>query len=318
MTEMTKSHEKVQYDLRPAKQAERRMLLDAFQLLSEVGFPIHRYQYTGMGSVHFVDFILFHKYLGIDKLLSVEADRDITKRIKFNKPFRCITTKMDLIGNLIPTLSMDRKHILWLDYDNVVTNDYLADLRLATSRLPHQSIVLITFDAEPPGPPEYGAKQWRQYFVEQAQDYLDEKTTPKDFAREKIPEVVRSIVSRAIQHGLRGRPEITFEPIFNFEYADGHRMVTLGGMLCTEDDASKLMASPVCRTIYYRPSLVGQPFSIGIPVLTRKERAYLDSYMPCADKWIPTAFELPPDTQESIRKYRDIYRFLPSYGELLV
>ena len=49
------SWRKVPYDLRPAKQAERRMLVDAFMILSQAGFPIRDYQYTGMGSVYFVD-----------------------------------------------------------------------------------------------------------------------------------------------------------------------------------------------------------------------------------------------------------------------
>jgi hypothetical protein len=225
---------------------------------------------------------------------------------------------MQLIGDVIPSLSVDRKHILWLDYDNVITSDYLADLLVATARLPHQSIVLVTFDAEPPGPPGSSAKQWRQHFLDEASDYLDERTSAKDFAREKIPDVVRSIVSRVIQRGLRGRPDIYFAPLFNFEYADGHRMVTLGGMLCTDDDLSKLKASGVTKAIYCRDSLTSKPFSIGVPVLTRKERAYLDSFMPCADGWIPREFELPPDAKRAVQQYRNIYRFLPSYAELLM
>ena len=46
---------KVQYELRSAKQVERRMLIDALQTLSASGFDISQYQYTGFGSVYFVD-----------------------------------------------------------------------------------------------------------------------------------------------------------------------------------------------------------------------------------------------------------------------
>ena len=46
----------------PAKQVERRMMIELLQLLSQVGFSINTYQYTGMGSVYYVDFVLFHKH----------------------------------------------------------------------------------------------------------------------------------------------------------------------------------------------------------------------------------------------------------------
>ena len=47
----------------------------------------------------------------------------------------------------------------------------------------------------------------------------------------------------------------------------------------------------------------------------RKERIYLDREMPCADGWTPKDFDLDP---EELRKYRDIYRFLPAFAEILV
>ena len=63
MIPSTRSYMKVRYDLRPAKQVERRMIIDALHKLARAGVDISRYQYTGMGSIHFVDFVLFHKML---------------------------------------------------------------------------------------------------------------------------------------------------------------------------------------------------------------------------------------------------------------
>ena len=37
--------------------------------------------------------------------------------------------------------------------------------------------------------------------------------------------------------------------------------------------------------------------------------------MPCADKWIPADFEL---SSENVRAYREIYRFCPTYAELML
>jgi len=54
---------------------------------------------------------------------------------------------------------------------------------------------------------------------------------------------------------------------------------------------------------------------ITVPRLTRKERAYLDREMPCPDGWSPKDFNLDPDMA---RQYREIYRFLPAFAEILL
>ena len=75
MSPESKSALSVQFDLpRPAKQVERRMLVDAFQRLQQAGFSIRDYRYVGFGSIHFVDFLIFYKLLGISDMLSVEHD----------------------------------------------------------------------------------------------------------------------------------------------------------------------------------------------------------------------------------------------------
>jgi len=130
----TESYLKVQYDLRPAKQVERRMLIDAFHMLAMANFPIRDYQYTGFGSVYFVDFILFHKLLGIKRMVSVEHSEKVENRVKFNRPYAFVDIVIGSASELIPRLSPDLKHILWLDYDDVLSASHLADIRLAACR----------------------------------------------------------------------------------------------------------------------------------------------------------------------------------------
>lgn len=308
----SESFHKVSYDLRPAKQIERRMLIDACQKLSLAGFPISDYQYTGMGSIYFVDFILFHKLLGIDKLVSVEISTSITKRLKFNKPFQQVEIQVCPIGDVIPQLSRDRRHILWLDYDGVICSEYLTDVVLAGTYLTTGSILLITVDVEPPG--GESPADWRDYFITEAGDYLGTGKGAKDFTRTNLTEKNISILNRAIMRGLVGR-EAEFIPLFNFAYADGHRMLTLGGMIGTEQERRQVHSSSLVKTPFYRPSFGTAPYEIHVPRLTRKERLYLDGYMPCNEKWKPKDFELPPD---AVLAYREIYRFFPAYAELLL
>ena len=62
----------VSYDLRPSKQIERKMMLDSFGAALESGFPISEYRYVGMGGNRFYDFMLVHKFLGIEQMTSLE------------------------------------------------------------------------------------------------------------------------------------------------------------------------------------------------------------------------------------------------------
>jgi len=150
MTRISRSYLKVQYEIRPAKQVERRMFIESFQLLAEAGYPIRDYQYTGMGSIHFIDFALFHKFLGINRLKSVEIASDIDERLKFNTPYSgCVEVHPgEPIGKHIPKLSKDIGHVLWLDYDNLLSNEMLRDVSQAVTKLTDSSVLLVTVDTE--------------------------------------------------------------------------------------------------------------------------------------------------------------------------
>lgn len=319
-SEPTPSWKKVQYELRPAKQVERKMLLDTFQKLMASGFSISDYQYTGLGSLYFVDFILFHRYLGITQMWSVEESTEIEKRVEFNKPFKCVHISIDDVANCIPQLSLDRKHILWLDYDRILNEERISAVRMAASHLPRESILIVTVDAEPPGHPEDGPRKWnpaawREYFLDHAEHYLWPNPSPRDFARTKLASVNARILNNAIRNGLVGRTDVGFLPLFNFLYADGHQMVSVGGMIGGEVEERKLASLDRGALPFLRDDLTADPYEIHVPLVTRKERLYLDREMPCTDHWLPKDFELKP---EEVVAYRMIYRYYPAYAEMLL
>lgn len=150
MTAPSKSYKQVFYDLRPGKQVERRMIMDALGRLMNGGIPIRDYQYTGLGSIYFFDFILLYKLLGLRRFLSVEYDTDITKRVEFNKPFEVIKIQMAPIGDVIPDLDPNLRHLIWLDYDDRLTNSMLLDASAAAYHLSPESLLLVTVDVDPP------------------------------------------------------------------------------------------------------------------------------------------------------------------------
>jgi len=318
---------RVQYDVRPAKQVERRMLVDALQRLAAAGFPVADYQYTGFGAIYFVDFILFHKVLGMSKLLSLEQVKSLTSRMVFNRPFSCVEIKMVPASSEIPNLPRDLRHLVWLDYDGVLQKDFLSDIQSAITVLPAGSILLVTVDVEPPEDHDYrpvdphfdgskevlGPKHWKRYFEYHASSYLKLGLSDTDFGKSEL--ILRSteILKAAFTKSIVARPELEFLPMFNFAYRDSHSMLTMGGMIAGRAEKRQLRASTMGETVYYRDDFQGPPFEIKVPRLTRKERIYLDREMPCSDDWVPEDFDLDP---EDVRHYRDIYRFLPAFAEI--
>jgi hypothetical protein len=314
VTDLSLSYRKVRYDLRPAKQVERLMLVDALRRLSGGGFPIARYQYTGMGSVHFYDFSLLHRYAGIERMVSVEASTDIAKRVKFNCPYAIITVRMGKIGSIIQELPREDDHLIWLDYDSTIQESYLADVTQAVARFQPGTIVLATVDVEPPRglgtTPEI-----REDFESRFRDLLPPNAPASDFTRKNLAKLNGQLIWRAIQRGLNGREAIGFQLLFHFVYQDGHKMLTIGGMIVDPAVRDKLRQSSVFSASYVRRRANQRAYEIRVPVITRKERLYLDAAMPCADDWSPSEFEME---KAELKAYRDIYRFAPQFAELIL
>lgn len=315
MRSLAQSYLGVNYELRPAKQVERRMIVDALHLLALRSLQIRDYQYTGLGSIYFVDFVLFHRLLGIQRMLTVERDESIERRVRFNKPFDCVKIAIAEIGDVIPNLSPDIKHLLWLDYDYRLQEDQLTDVRLAASRLSRGSILLVTVDVEPPGQDADGPEDWYAYFQEQTGDLFDPSLPVGSFAASDLPLRNAGFLRRAIDSGLAARSDVDFLPVFSFLYADGHRMLTIGGIIGAEEERGIIDGSKLRDLHYTRLDSAQPPYEIRIPKVTRKERLCLDQYMPCPNGWCPDEFEFTP---EDAAAYREIYRFFPAYAELLL
>lgn len=319
MSFIGKSYEKVHYEFRPAKQVERRMLLHAFHELRNLGYTISRYEYTGLGSIYFVDFALFHRYLGLTRMTSVEGDSDIKQRVDFNCPYKLINVVHDDMSAQIARLSAERHHILWLDFDSLLTEELLDAVQLAATQLSVQSILLVTVDVEPPGRPEEGLTHWNptawmRHYRREAEAHFWRGISRRDFARDALPATNARILQAVIDQGLRER-DADFIGMFSFLYADGHRMLSVGGMIGTDEDRRRLRSLDRNELFFMRDDITEKPFLIRVPLVTRKERHYLDQNMPCRKNWSPSAFEMKLD---DIEDYRKIYRYYPAYTEMLL
>ena len=90
---MDRSYEKVNYLFRLKKQIERKLIIETLQSIDPT-IGIKRYHYVGLGSIYFADFILFHKYLNIKKMTSIDDKSEDEERFRFNRPFGFIDFKI--------------------------------------------------------------------------------------------------------------------------------------------------------------------------------------------------------------------------------
>jgi hypothetical protein len=300
------------------------MIVHVIHLLAEAGFPISTYRYAGFGAFFFVDFILFRRLLGIADMVSIEHDSRYKKRVIFNRPFKDIDVVFRSSSDYISEMSRDKRHIFWLDYDGPIANDQLADIETAVSMLSPGSLLVTTIDVDfdkaddiniREAKPSERARAWFNRFQEECGDFFDPTWESEDFGASAIPKRSTKVIETAILSGVNMRDGITFEPLFNFLYADGHQMLTIGGVICLKDDKRKLRGIEWDELPFVRRKLSLEPFKIDVPVLTRKERLYIDSHMPSDPEWEPEEFEIDA---EAIRAYREVYRYCPLYAELLL
>ena len=123
--------------------------------------------------------------------------------------------------------------VLWLDYDHVLSEDVVDTVVLASSHLSCGSLLLATVDVEPPGLPGEGPDEWRVHYLNEARRFLGPTPETAAFAKSNLPSLNASILNKAIAEGLIGRAGVRFCPLFHFLYADGHEMLSVGGMIAS-------------------------------------------------------------------------------------
>ncbi len=183
-------------------------------------------------------------------MVSVEYGDDIKRRVKFNKPFNCVQMEYGAIGDYIPKLDRDISHILWLDYDEHIKESILVDVVNATAALPRGSMLLVTVDVDPPKEGK-NPREWRAYFERRTGRYFDSSLRPSAFAQSNLARINIDLIQSALKQGLAGR-EVSFIPLMNFLYADGHEMLTIGGMIGSDTENRKIQNCDFSDATYLR------------------------------------------------------------------
>ena len=321
------SFKKFDYGLRPCKQIERKILIEKFRQLSECGYNVSDYRYVGFGSVYYVDFIMFHKYLGIQNMDCVEHSTN-KKRMRFNKPYRFITLRLRPYSEAVTSIRKTIPYLVWLDYDYPITASMLQDIDNTLIRLQRKSIFLVTVDGRPHLPNDHDDyEMWRAldevqqnaYMVDYYQNLFgqwvpDGHVTLNNLDENELPMLLWNAITNRITETLAHRADnVQYIQLFNYSYADGSPLHTFGGLIGNNDDLQSLEQNHFFDEAFLSRNHL--PVEIAVPPLTHREKLWLDSNMKTELEVANLAFELEPEFLANYRKY---YRQYPTFIESIV
>jgi hypothetical protein len=230
----------VPYHLRQNKSVERAVFID---LLGRLGrstkVPIQDFTYIGFAGPFSEDFKLVHAQLGIQKLISIEAEEVTLRRQKWNAPIKCIQYRQCTAREFIDEFDGAMPVIIWLDYAiPKAVGDQIAEAEFLLSKMAQYDVLKITVNANPwaLGPKEDAAAR-----VEAANRRLGAflptppTTSADDVGRAGYPKLLLKAIETAMKRGLEGKKDSVFQLLGTFVYADSeHQMLTVTGIVLPE------------------------------------------------------------------------------------
>jgi hypothetical protein len=312
------SFDAVNYSLRPSKSIQRQLVFDGVRILQRE-LDLERLAYVGLGSIWFTDFVMAHKLLGIDDMVSIEGDPVGYRRAVFNCPYATVRVQEGYSSEVLPNLYDDevigsRPWMMWMDYDFEFNESVRDDIRSVIEKAPMNSLLLVTFNGQET---RYGQAADRPERLRDLFGSLVPAELPKSHCRgERMQE---TLVDFTIDFMKSVAAEIArpggFVPAFRLIYRDTVPMVTAGGVLPSRGAVritSDLVAQDgwPCRP---RERIVA-------PHLTIREAAVLQSLLPRTERLSrDLVCELGFDLEdEQIAAFERYYRQYPAYAQIMM
>jgi hypothetical protein len=327
------SFEKINYIFRPKKQIERKILIELFQKIQNtLNINISKYQYIGLGSIYYYDFILFHKYLNIRDMVSLD-DKDDYNRFEFNKPFDFITFKSMSTTNFLLNDDLDKKSFIWFDYDSSLirckrkkdeflflsTKTIFEDIQIITKKSKDLDLFVLTVNIKIQDT-LFDSPRFKQAFIDEYDEYLsDQYKKVNKITFEKYPLIMQNIIINIFRNNEQFHP-VKFRKVFSFIYQDGAPMYTIGGIFSEDNLPKKLVAEDSFIQIDEN-----EVINIDVPLLTYYEKMKLDKNISNIERSLNSlnkekiikmlGFEMEPS---ELKSYLDYYRYYPQYYEGII
>lgn len=347
---MSSSFEAINYNLRPNKCIERKMMSVALSRLTFIA-DLDTYRYIGFGSPYFADFVLFHKNLGIKELISIEKEEKKRSRFDFNVPYSGIKMHYGESYTLIPNLELSKyRSIVWLDYDDQLSAYMFSDIKTFFLEAVPGSFFIVSVNVEPDKLPylkndeddsnieqdslnAFGSKEkysmaQKEFRLNKLIERLGKLRIPDEFMHlnlnsSNMRNVAYELIRRQIDDALlirngNNRDKVEFKQVFNFFYKDGASILTLGGILLDESQKDSVEKMAFTKLPFY--SNGDKSIRINSPNLTFREIKALDRLLPSTLETIGGRFtndELNkiPLNMADIKHYAEVYLYYPTFTD---
>lgn len=310
------SFDVVNYSVRPNKCIQRSLIFEGYGKIRN-RLDLGKVNYVGFGSIWFSDFLMAHRMLNIDEMVSIESDEIGYLRAEFNKPFKSVSVINEMSTVALKSLCADDKFsafpwFIWLDYDGTFDETAAEDIRLAIESAPTNTALVVTFNANhwKYGKPKDRPDRLRTLFGEIVPDNLSKE----DCEGEKLPNLLANLAidsMKSIAASVR-RPG-GFFPCFRVVYRDGAPMVTVGGILPSTG------ALPTVREAVKEKSWPSWPSkAVTTPPLTIREISILQAELPRRTKLTRASIKrLGFDLEENqVEAYEKFYKYYPTYAQI--
>lgn len=325
------SFKTINYMFRPKKQIERKILIEFFQNMQhELNINISEYRYIGLGSIYYYDFILFHKYLNIRDMVSLD-DKEYSKRFEFNKPFDFITFKNISTTEFLSNNELDKKSFIWFDYDSsliyynkkhklFVSNEGIFDdIRIITNKSKELDLFVLTVNMKIQET-FFDSPKFKDNFINEYDEYLSEQYKQMEKINFKnYPLIIQNIIINIFRNNEKFHPA-KFRKLFSFIYQDNAPMYTIGGIFSENDLSGKLIK----KDSFFETD-ENKLVDIDVPLLTYCEKMKLDKNILTIKKNLNSLneegiiklldFEMKP---YELKSYLNYYRYYPQYYEGII
>ena len=309
------------------------------EVLGRLSFLEHlcNYRYIGFGSPYFSDFILFHKSLGLTDLISIEKEIDKKKRFEFNIPFAGIDMRFGHSVTILPNLGLDKKkNILWLDYDDKLSDFMFNDIETFFYDSMPGSFFILSLNVEQEFMPHdvndknEGQKKitLKEYRLNTFLERVSRKNYPDEFLEvnlntKNLTNVCYEMIKRKIDYTLNNRngvseDKIIYKQILNFTYKDNATILTVGGIIHDKSQKTKIDKMAFEKFAFFAGG--NENYKIQSPNLTFREIKALDKALPNSLELLEGEYKNDilrsiPLIKSDINNYAKVYRYFPNFTE---
>jgi hypothetical protein len=230
----------IDYELRPSKQLERKIVFESIRSTELAGVEVSDLRYLGMGGYRFVDFLVARRILGTSIFTSLERDKKLLPRCQFNKPFEQVDVVTSELHDYLETNTFPDPMIAWLDFESPVNRDVRTDASDIAIKVQPGSFVFVTALGEiHPRVTQVDERRRREYYVSQFGGYAGSLKEP-DFGTDAFPTTAAKLLQSFLVHAFGGRKDGSYFPYLTAIYKDTTWMVTAGGYFGSEEMIGKL------------------------------------------------------------------------------